>query len=102
MKHAVVQAGRLAEEMWHVAEIGFDSEDAVSAPDRDAKVGPLLLTIRHALTVCRVAAEIEPDVGRHEPVRPCRGCRHRNDYGRQRTDHKPPHWRILPSSLAGC
>src|SRR5947207_15190941 len=68
VKDAVVLAGCFAEEMRRVTEVGLDAEDAASAAERDAKIGTLLLTVRKTRTVRRVAAEIEPDIRRHETI----------------------------------
>src|SRR5207249_5273504 len=98
VKDAVVLAGCLAEEMRRVAEIGLDAENAASAPEREAKIGALLLTVRKTRTVRRVAAEIEPHIRRHETISAGRRRRRHHDQTRHRADVNDPHDTPLPLS----
>src|SRR4029434_8958971 len=78
---------RLAEEVRRVADILFESEHPAHAAERDAESRPLVLAVRQARAIRRIAAEVEADERRDESVRAgWRDVPHENGRGHAQND----------------
>src|SRR5438128_11097589 len=71
-EHAIVARRSCPEEVWRVAEVLLDAEDAVRGPERNAPVQTLLIAVGEAQAAYRVALEVVADKSRNDTVCPKR------------------------------